>query len=73
VLVLVALYLFVGLLVSIRQDAGRMRARLESLAAHESTDLREGLAAIAASRPPACCATSRQALRSSPPRPSASP
>ena len=47
VLVLVSLYLFVGLLVAIRQGTGRMRNRLESLAANESADLREGLAAIA--------------------------
>ncbi len=50
VLVLVALYLFVGLLVAIRQGTGRMRDRLESLAANESTDLREGLSAIAAGK-----------------------
>ena len=47
VLVLFALYLFVGLLVAIRRGTGRMRDRLESLAANESADLREGLAAIA--------------------------
>jgi methyl-accepting chemotaxis protein len=48
VLALLAVYLFVGLLVAIRQGTGRMRARLESLGAHESADLRDGLAAIAA-------------------------
>jgi methyl-accepting chemotaxis protein len=47
VLVLLALYLFVALLVAIRQGTGRMRERLESLGRHESADLRDGLAAIA--------------------------
>jgi methyl-accepting chemotaxis protein len=47
VLVLAALYLFVGLMVTIRAGTGRMRDRLESLRAHESADLRDGLAAIA--------------------------
>ncbi len=47
-LVLVALYLFVGLLVAIRQGTGRMRARLESLGRNESAELRDGLAAVAA-------------------------
>jgi methyl-accepting chemotaxis protein len=48
VLILVAVYLFVGLLVAIREGTGRMRARLASLGEHEATDLRDGLAAIAA-------------------------
>ncbi|HWM10462.1 MAG TPA: methyl-accepting chemotaxis protein [Solirubrobacteraceae bacterium] len=47
VLVLAALYLFVGLMVAIRAGTGRMRDRLESLGAHESADLRDGLAAVA--------------------------
>jgi methyl-accepting chemotaxis protein len=48
VLILLAVYLFVALLVTIRQGTGRMRARLTSLGEHEATDLRDGLGAIAA-------------------------
>jgi methyl-accepting chemotaxis protein len=48
VLILLAVYLFVGLLVAIRAGTGRMRARLASLGQHEAADLRDGLAAIAA-------------------------
>jgi methyl-accepting chemotaxis protein len=47
VLILLAVYLFVGLLLAIREGTGRMRARLASLGEHEATDLRDGLAAIA--------------------------
>jgi methyl-accepting chemotaxis protein len=47
VLILFAVYLFVGLLLAIREGTGRMRARLASLGEHEATDLRDGLAAIA--------------------------
>ena len=45
--VLVALYLFAGLYLAIRDGTGRMRARLASLGRHEASDLRQGLAAIA--------------------------
>ncbi|HET8755465.1 MAG TPA: methyl-accepting chemotaxis protein [Solirubrobacteraceae bacterium] len=48
VLILLAVYLFVGLLLAIREGTGRMRARLASLGEHEATELRDGLAAIAA-------------------------
>jgi methyl-accepting chemotaxis protein len=47
VLILLAVYLFVALLLAIREGTGRMRARLTSLGEHEATDLRDGLAAIA--------------------------
>jgi methyl-accepting chemotaxis protein len=45
--VLLALYLFVGLYLAIREGTGRMRRRLASLGRHEASDLRAGLAAIA--------------------------
>jgi methyl-accepting chemotaxis protein len=48
ILMLLAVYLFVALLEAIRQGTGRMRDRLTSLGEHEATDLRDGLAAIAA-------------------------
>ena len=47
ILTLFAVYLFVSLLVTIRRDTARMRARLASLGEHEATDLRDGLSAIA--------------------------
>jgi methyl-accepting chemotaxis protein len=46
-LILLAVYLFVGLLLAIREGTGRMRARLSSLGEHEAADLRDGLGAIA--------------------------
>jgi methyl-accepting chemotaxis protein len=47
VLILLAVYLFVALLVTIRQGTARMRSRLSSLGEHEATDLRDGLGVIA--------------------------
>jgi methyl-accepting chemotaxis protein len=48
VLILLAVYLFIALLLAIREGTRRMRSRLASLGQHEATDLRDGLAAIAA-------------------------
>ncbi len=48
ILIALAVYLFVGLLLAIREGTGRMRRRLASLGEHEAADLRDGLAAIAA-------------------------
>jgi methyl-accepting chemotaxis protein len=45
--VLLALYLFAGLYLAVRDGTGRMRRRLASLGRHEAADLRDGLAAIA--------------------------
>src|SRR3954471_16628278 len=47
VLILLAVYLFVALLVTIREGTARMRSRLSSLGEHEATDLRDGLGEIA--------------------------
>ena len=48
ILIALGVYLFVGLLLAIREGTGRMRRRLASLGEHEAADLRDGLAAIAA-------------------------